>query len=161
MVLDTLASELIIVACSVLSIAFGSINAFLVMRVPLDDILKSKSVPENDEEAHEGIQGRKDPLLVEHVDESKLALMKEVHEKIKRGAKAFLFKEYIFCFIFTLVFAIIIFLLAEVKDNTFWTFWTTIAFLVGAFTSIASGYIGMMIAVNANVRTTKECAFSL
>ena len=100
-------------------------------------------------------------MLVEHVDEAKLALMKDVHDKIKRGAKAFLFKEYIFCLVFTLVFALIIFFLAEVKDNTFWTFWTTVSFLVGAFTSIASGYIGMMIAVNANVRTTKECAFSL
>ena len=38
---------------------------------------------------------------------------------------------------------------------------TTIAFLVGGFTSIASGYIGMMIAVYTNVRTTKECATSI
>jgi Na+/H+-translocating membrane pyrophosphatase len=38
------------------------------------------------------------------------------------------------------------------------TFYTTIAFLIGGFTSIAAGYIGMKIAVYTNVRTTKECA---
>jgi Na+/H+-translocating membrane pyrophosphatase len=36
--------------------------------------------------------------------------------------------------------------------------YTTIAFLIGGFTSILAGYIGMRIAVYANVRTTKECA---
>jgi inorganic pyrophosphatase len=38
---------------------------------------------------------------------------------------------------------------------------TTLAFLIGGFTSIASGYIGMKIAVYTNVRTTKECAESI
>jgi inorganic pyrophosphatase len=37
-------------------------------------------------------------------------------------------------------------------------FYTTIAFLVGGFTSIVSGFIGMKIAVFTNVRTTYECA---
>lgn len=37
-------------------------------------------------------------------------------------------------------------------------FYTTAAFIVGGFTSILSGYIGMRIAVYTNVRTTKECA---
>lgn len=46
-------------------------------------------------------------------------------------------------------------LTAEVE---FGQFYTTIAFIVGGFTSILSGYIGMRIAVYTNVRTTKECA---
>jgi Na+/H+-translocating membrane pyrophosphatase len=37
-------------------------------------------------------------------------------------------------------------------------FYTTIAFLIGGFTSIISGYIGMRIATFTNVRTTYECA---
>lgn len=37
-------------------------------------------------------------------------------------------------------------------------FYTTSAFIIGGFTSILSGYIGMRIAVYTNVRTTKECA---
>ena len=36
--------------------------------------------------------------------------------------------------------------------------YTTVAFLIGGTTSIASGYIGMRIAVYTNVRTTKESA---
>ena len=35
---------------------------------------------------------------------------------------------------------------------------TTIAFLIGGFTSIIAGYIGMRIATLTNVRTTYECA---
>ena len=41
------------------------------------------------------------------------------------------------------------------------SFYTTIAFLVGSLTSIAAGFIGMKIATQANVKTTKECVFSL
>lgn len=37
-------------------------------------------------------------------------------------------------------------------------FYTTSAFVIGGFTSILSGYIGMRIAVYTNVRTTKESA---
>jgi Na+/H+-translocating membrane pyrophosphatase len=39
--------------------------------------------------------------------------------------------------------------------------YTTVAFIIGAFTSIVSGYIGMRVAVHTNVRTTKECASSI
>jgi Na+/H+-translocating membrane pyrophosphatase len=39
--------------------------------------------------------------------------------------------------------------------------YTTVAFLIGAFTSILAGYIGMYIATYTNVRTTKECANSI
>jgi inorganic pyrophosphatase len=52
-------------------------------------------------------------------------------------------------------FAVLLALTAEIE---FGQLYTTIAFLVGGLTSIASGYIGMMIAVYTNVRTTKECA---
>lgn len=40
----------------------------------------------------------------------------------------------------------------------FGQFFTTIAFLIGGFTSIVAGYIGMRIATYTNVRTTFECA---
>jgi Na+/H+-translocating membrane pyrophosphatase len=41
------------------------------------------------------------------------------------------------------------------------TFYTTGPFLLGAITSIISGYIGMQIAVRANVRTAKLAQESL
>lgn len=53
------------------------------------------------------------------------------------------------------LFSVLLALTAEIKIGQFYT---TIAFLIGGFTSIASGFIGMRIAVVSNVRTTKECA---
>ena len=52
-------------------------------------------------------------------------------------------------------------LLAFVAEPELGMFYTTAAFLIGGFTSIAAGYIGMRIAVYTNVRTTKECAESI
>ncbi len=46
-------------------------------------------------------------------------------------------------------------------EETYGTFWTSGAFLLGALTSIASGYTGMMIAVTTNYRTTFSCKRSL
>jgi inorganic pyrophosphatase len=57
--------------------------------------------------------------------------------------------------VFIALFAILLACTAEVE---FGQFYTTVAFVVGGFTSILSGYIGMKIAVYTNVRTTKECA---
>jgi Na+/H+-translocating membrane pyrophosphatase len=48
--------------------------------------------------------------------------------------------------------------LALTAEIEFGQFYTTVAFIVGGFTSILAGYIGMRIAVYTNVRTTKECA---
>ena len=41
------------------------------------------------------------------------------------------------------------------------SFYTTIAFVLGATTSILSGYIGMQIAVRTNVRTAKNALTSM
>lgn len=49
-------------------------------------------------------------------------------------------------------------LVATVAEPDIGQFYTTIAFLVGGFTSIVAGFIGMKIAVYTNVRTTYECA---
>jgi len=49
-------------------------------------------------------------------------------------------------------------LLALTVEEKIGTFYTTVAFIIGGFTSIISGYIGMRIAVYTNVRTTKESA---
>ena len=57
-----------------------------------------------------------------------------------------------FTFLFVMCFAVVIFLTVDGGH-----FYTTIAFVLGASTSILSGYIGMYIAVRTNVRTAK-CA---
>jgi H(+)-translocating pyrophosphatase len=57
--------------------------------------------------------------------------------------------------IFLLIFAVLV---ATAAEPNIGEFYTTIAFLIGGFTSIVSGFIGMKIAVYTNVRTTYECA---
>mmetsp|Transcript_9205 Transcript_9205/g.6971 ORF Transcript_9205/g.6971 Transcript_9205/m.6971 type:complete len:106 (-) Transcript_9205:321-638(-) len=56
------------------------------------------------------------------------------------------------------IFAGLIFVVVEEQVGQFWT---VIPFLLGAVTSILSGYIGMKIAVKANVRCCKEATFGL
>lgn len=66
------------------------------------------------------------------------------------GATAFLAAEYKILTIFVVVFAVIIALLVEQELGQFWTVG---AFLLGSFTSVISGFIGMKVAVYSNSRT--------
>lgn len=69
-----------------------------------------------------------------------------------KGANTFLKWEYTYLGIFLVIFAIIIFLTDK------FMFYTAFAFLLGAITSIVSGYIGMYVATRANVRVTFKAA---
>lgn len=73
--------------------------------------------------------------------------MKEISGYIEEGAMAFLKKEYSYLAVFIVVVALAILLFLSYK--------TAIAFVVGAVFSIAAGYVGMRIAVKANVRTAE------
>lgn len=87
----------------------------------------------------------------------------EMYEKIKRisgfiaeGADAFLFAEYTILVFFIIGFGAFIFTaLAAGADTDRWATagFATTAFVIGALTSILSGFIGMRIAVSANSRT--------
>jgi len=81
-------------------------------------------------------------------------LLREVYEAISLGAEAFLRAEYSICAVFVVIFAIVIFLLISWSQNNTLGFLTAVSFVLGAVTSIASGYIGMRVAVFSNVRTT-------
>jgi inorganic pyrophosphatase len=83
--------------------------------------------------------------------EKQLNKLKDANKSISNGANTFLAREFIYLSIFIGVFSLIIFFFCEEKQ---WTAYTTIAFLVGAGTSILSGWIGMKIATAANYRTT-------
>src|SRR5437763_12641732 len=79
--------------------------------------------------------------------------MREISGAVQEGAKAYLNRQVITIssievFIFILLFFF--------KDR-----WTAIAFLIGAFCSLSAGYIGMRIAVIANVRTTQAATVSI
>merc|ERR1711935_106986 len=84
------------------------------------------------------------------------ARLNEIYQAIYEGAESFLKAEYTVCFYFVISFAVVIFVL--VSWGTDWDTargsMTAISFLLGAFTSMASGYLGMKVAVYSNVRTT-------
>jgi len=86
-------------------------------------------------------------------------MMIKVSELIKSGAIEFLKKEYLYLCIFCGAFAILIYFTVDfpVRLAPF----TTVAFLIGAITSMICGYIGMRIAVQSNVRTTWACCESI
>ncbi len=88
--------------------------------------------------------------------------MQQIADAIREGSRAFLRREYQILILFMIIFAIIIVLVIDdptttVRDGLY----TAISFLVGAATSIASGYIGMWIATQGNVRTAAAARQSL
>src|SRR5438132_2471337 len=76
--------------------------------------------------------------------------MREISGAVQEGAKAYLNRQ-----VMTIsTIAVVIFLLLFFfKDHI-----TAIGFVIGASCSLAAGYIGMRIAVIANVRTTQAAA---
>ncbi|MEM9950995.1 MAG: sodium-translocating pyrophosphatase [Chloroflexota bacterium] len=85
--------------------------------------------------------------------------MKRIATAIQRGAQAFLTREYRAVSIFVAGVAIVLFVLSLLSEDFHWA--TTVAFLTGALASGLAGYIGMYIAVRANVRTAQAASKSL
>ncbi|CAA9268852.1 MAG: Pyrophosphate-energized proton pump [uncultured Chthoniobacterales bacterium] len=78
--------------------------------------------------------------------------MREIAGAIEEGAKAYLQRQVV---TISAIAAVIFILLGIFKD---WS--TAFGFLIGAFCSLAAGYIGMRIAVLANVRTAQAASTS-
>ncbi len=83
--------------------------------------------------------------------------MREVAEAIQMGARAYLNRQVITISIFA---AIIFLLLLFLPRGEYSTLPTALGFVVGAICSLAAGYVGMMIAVRANVRTAAAACHS-
>jgi len=95
-----------------------------------------------------------------------LAQIKKVGVKITEGANAFLYKEYLYLSIWSLLFAVVLATtvdMLETKNATNPTDfpYTATSYLVGSITSIIAGYIGMRIAVFTNTRVTFTCCEDL
>jgi inorganic pyrophosphatase len=90
-------------------------------------------------------------------------LLLSIGDKIARGANSFLFKEYQIMTIFIIIFGAIVLLVVDLFGQPVFHFrcYATVAFVVGSFTSILCGYIGMKIAVVSNYRTTYKATSSL
>ncbi len=84
--------------------------------------------------------------------------MKRIAAAIQKGAQAFLTREYRAVSIFVAIVFVVLLGLSFVSNLSVWT---SVAFLVGAIASGLAGYIGMYIAVRANVRTTEAARSSL
>lgn len=82
-------------------------------------------------------------------------------EKVKTGSKAFLKEEYKFLTVYVIVWAIIVLILFSVKplkkDAKTDGVRSAACLIIGAFMSGLSGYIGMTVATDGNVRTTVAC----
>jgi K(+)-stimulated pyrophosphate-energized sodium pump len=79
--------------------------------------------------------------------------MRQIAGAVQEGAKAYLNRQVVTIS----VIAIIIFILLFVfKDHP-----TAVGFIIGAFCSLSAGFIGMRVAVVANVRTTQAATNSL
>jgi K(+)-stimulated pyrophosphate-energized sodium pump len=78
--------------------------------------------------------------------------MQAISEAIREGATAFLNREYKTVAVVAVVLAALLLYLG---------IWTSIGFIVGACGSAIAGYIGMMVSVKANVRTTEAAKSGL
>ena len=76
--------------------------------------------------------------------------MRQIAGAVQEGAKAYLNRQVISI---SMIAAVIFVLLFFGKDHA-----TAVGFVIGAFCSLAAGYIGMRIAVLANTRTTQAAA---
>jgi len=103
-----------------------------------------------------GATGEEEGLVSGADHEHATVRLNEIYTAIYEGAESFLRAEYTVCFYFVIAFAALIFVL--VSWGTGWDMtrgtMTAVSFLLGAFTSMASGYLGMKVAVYSNVRTT-------
>ncbi len=81
--------------------------------------------------------------------------MVEIHNYIKEGAKAYLAKQYMIITIIIIIIAFIMYL-AFRTINSEYAIRNVISYVVGALTSSLCGFVGMYVAVNANVRTANS-----
>ncbi len=78
--------------------------------------------------------------------------MRQISAAVQEGAKAYLNRQVVTISVIAVVIFILLFIF---KDHP-----TAIGFVIGAFCSLAAGFIGMRIAVIANVRTTQAASES-
>jgi K(+)-stimulated pyrophosphate-energized sodium pump len=87
------------------------------------------------------------------------ARMQEISNYIAEGAMAFLKAEWKILGYFVAIVAILLGIMANSNPNSHWSI--SIAFIIGAISSATAGYIGMVAATKANVRTTQAAKTSL
>eukprot|EP00262_Sarcandra_glabra_P016428 TRINITY_DN534_c0_g1_i1.p1 TRINITY_DN534_c0_g1~~TRINITY_DN534_c0_g1_i1.p1 ORF type:complete len:438 (+),score=83.13 TRINITY_DN534_c0_g1_i1:347-1660(+) len=158
-------TQILIPVAAIIGIGFALVQWFLVSKVKVssgfEEGFDKRLIEEEEEEGFDS-----------HEVIGKCA---EIQNAISVGATSFLFTQYKYLGIFTVVFGVVIFLFlgsvegfsTESEPCTYTTgqlckpalanaAFSTVAFLLGALTSVLSGFLGMKIATYANARTTLE-----
>ncbi|CAI0389007.1 unnamed protein product [Linum tenue] len=167
--LPDLATQILIPVCGVIGIAFALFQWVLVSSVKMSAGGGRDAASKN---------GNTDYLIEEEEgvnDHSVVAKCAEIQNAISEGSTSFLFTMYKYVGIFMVAFAVLIFVFLGSVDgfstsHQVCTYdatkmckpalataaFSTISFLLGAVTSVVSGFLGMKIATYANARTTLE-----
>jgi len=137
----------LVVVCSIISGLFALYNAWVVKSIVLDDSYENLAA---NLKGKETVQAKEDGHPHVHFK------VPEITQMISDGAKSFLAAEYRILLAFIGLFTIVILVLVGAGQNNNYIFgaFSAIAFIIGALTSIACGYIGMRIATIANGRCT-------
>ncbi|XBH97940.1 hypothetical protein VPH35_127532 [Triticum aestivum] len=168
-ILGELGTEILIPVCGVVGIVFAVAQWFIVSKV--------KVTPGAASAAAGSKNGYGDYLIEEEEglnDHNVVVKCAEIQTAISEGATSFLFTMYQYVGMFMVVFAAIIFLFlgsiegfstkgqpctystGTCKPALYTALFSTASFLLGAITSLVSGFLGMKIATYANARTTLE-----
>ena len=144
--MDTNVEVIIIYASSALALVWALFNAVVIAGIKLGP------------SEHGDSDANYQPLTDNNVE-----MLKNIGDKISRGANSFLFQEYTIMAIFIVVFSVVVLLIVDIYGQPTAKFrcYATVAFIVGAITSILCGFIGMRIAVISNYRTTYKAKTSL
>lgn len=86
--------------------------------------------------------------------------MQEISDAIKEGAEAFLKRQNKTILYLAVATTALVYLLYTLQKPEL-AFWAAFSFILGALSSVASGYIGMWISIRANIRTASEAMKSL
>jgi len=89
------------------------------------------------------------------------AKMQEIYEAIKKGANAFLKRQYKTIGIMAVVLAVVLYGVYALNGKPEAGLQVSLAFLLGAFLSGFSGLVGMWISVRSNIRTASAAQTSL
>ncbi|KAL3736838.1 hypothetical protein ACJRO7_025725 [Eucalyptus globulus] len=171
--LSALATEITVPACAAVGMVFSLVQWFLVSRVKLTS--EQRASPNGSDDRKNGFGDSlidEEESINEHNVVSRCA---DIQSAILEGATSFLLTEYQYVGIFMIAFAILIFLFLGsferfstknqpctydpsrmCKPAVGTAVFSTVSFLLGAFTSILSGFLGMKIATYANARMTLE-----
>jgi H(+)-translocating pyrophosphatase len=139
-------SYVFIFICCGLGLLFGLMNWLIVANID------AAEVPDKDYAFRHGI--KEEVIIADEENQyaEKIGTMIKTAEYIQNGSNTFLYSEYIYIGIFSIVMFIVIFLIDKIR------FYSAISFLVGSITSLLCGYIGMYVATRTNYRVTYMAA---